>query len=457
MAVQGAATNADETVVFDLAVVGGGPAGLATVLAARAQAQHWRVVWCRGPTRAFIPAYDGNSLVHRLNVPIERMGLDADAPVDFLSWLQREHPERDVQPGQFVPRRWFGEYLAHRACHADVVERIGEVRGLASVPSLDARNASGAGSAWRVCLDNGASVLASRIALAVGLPAGLPMPHAPPHWVADPWAWWRDTADESPSLSARDTVLLVGSGLTAVDMALGLRERGFGGRIRAVSPGGWPQPHAPASPLDAGTRAALDAALDAAVDTGGRARVVLHAIRSACSTQSWRAVIDALRASTNPRWSALPLKEQRRLLRHAFIVWNTHRHRMAPDVLAALHADAALTIEPGRVRVEADGRIVKRHRGAEETLDVALALDCRGPGFRAALAGDSLLARLVRDGLLDAHPLGTGVRAPSDPNLAVIGAARFGECFETTAVPELRQQAVEVVRAWLEVECATLR
>jgi uncharacterized NAD(P)/FAD-binding protein YdhS len=81
--------------------------------------------------------------------------------------------------------------------------------------------------------------------------------------------------------------------------------------------------------------------------------------------------------------------------------------------------------------------------------DVALALDCRGPGFRAALAGDSLLARLVREGVLEAHPLGTGVRAPADASLAVVGAARFGERFETSAVPELRQQAVEVVRYFL--------
>jgi hypothetical protein len=52
----------------------------------------------------------------------------------------------------------------------------------------------------------------------------------------------------------------------------------------------------------------------------------------------------------------------------------------------------------------------------------------------------------VRDGVLEAHPLGTGVRTPADSSLAVIGAARFGERFETSAVPELRQQALEALR-----------
>ena len=88
---------------FDLAVIGGGPAGVATVLAARALQPQWRLLWCRGPEtvgRGFLPAYGGNSLVHRLNVPVERMGLDAEAPVDFFDWLRREHPGREVVPGQ---------------------------------------------------------------------------------------------------------------------------------------------------------------------------------------------------------------------------------------------------------------------------------------------------------------------------------------------------------------------
>lgn len=450
----------DGAAAFDLAVIGGGPAGVATVLAARALAPHWRVLWCRGPedaARAFLPAFGGNALVHRLNVPVERMGLDAEAPVDFFDWLRREHPARDVQPGQFVPRRWFGEYLdaCASACGAD--ERIGDVTQLARD-----------GEGWRIAVtaneDRSAAVRSMpsdarvhRVALCLGMPAGALMPAAPSHWVADPWAWWRSLDDDASTgvasaaaarwPGAGDAVLVVGSGLTAVDMVLGLRERGFTGRIRVVSPAGrWSEAHASAPPLDAEAREALGCALDDAMT----AREVVRTIRDAARHHPWRAVIDALRADTNARWSALGTDEQRRVLRHAFGHWNRHRHRMAPDVLARLQADAALSIEPGRVQV-VDGRIVRRHRGIDEPLDVSLALDCRGPGFRGALKGDSLLAHLVRDGVLHPHPLGTGVHSPREATLAVIGAARFGERFETTAVPELRQQAVEHVRAWLRV------
>ena len=429
---------------YDLAVIGSGPAGVATVLAARARMPAWRLLWCRGPeavARDVLPAFGGNSLVHRLNVPVERMGLDAEAPIDFFEWLQHAHPARDVRPGQFVPRRWFGEYLAARVEGVDAPSRFGSVRALRKDGDL-----------WRIGMGAGAldepggpSPTAHRVALCLGMPAGAPMPEAPSHWVADPWAWWRALPDGRLEVGDEDTVAVVGSGLTAVDMVLGLRERGFRGRIRVVSTNGrWSEAHEFAAPLDPEARERLDAALDDAAS----ARQLMRAIRTAARHRPWRAVIDALRADTNMRWSALAPDEQRRVLRHAFGAWNRHRHRMAPDVVETLRADRALSIEPGRVRA-AGGTLVKRHRGVDSTLDVALALDCRGPGFRAALAGDSLLARLVRDGVLIAHPLGTGVQSPGDRSLAVVGAARFGERFETSAVPELRQQAAEAVRQWV--------
>ncbi len=437
-----------EPAASDLAVIGGGPAGLATVLAARALAPSWDIQWCRGTTATFLPAYEGNDLVHRLNVPVERMGLDAQAPSDFFDWLRVCHPERLTQPGQFVPRQWFGEYMAVRAQNCGAEEHLGEIAGVMRC-----------GNAWQLNfrqLQDGSGVTearsqplrALRLALCVGMPNGLPMPGAPSHWIGDPWEWWRHLPEGELPLRPTDTVLVVGSGLTAVDMVLGLRSRGFPGLIRVVSTGGrWSHAHADASALSAEQREALDAALDEA----GSARDLLRALRRAAEQHPWRAVIDALRAQTNLRWALLPPDEQRRVLRHAFGVWNRHRHRMAPDVLASLAADAALHIEPGRIRVGADGVVLARHRGVDTRIDATLILDCRGPGFRAALAGDSLLARLVREGVLQAHPLGTGVAAPVDSSLALVGAARFGERFETSAVPELRQQASDCVRGMLSV------
>lgn len=425
---------------FDLAVVGGGPAGLATVLAAQALAPQWRVLWYRGSRPGFTPAYADLHPVHRLNVPVERMGLDAAQPVDFLDWLQTRHPERGVQPGQFVPRTWFGEYLGARQA---------ALRGL---PELDARaldlhTLTPAADHWHLIDAHGDPVSARRVALCLGLPDGQAPAHAPAHWVADPWAWWRALPEDRLPLAADARVLLVGSGLTAVDLALGLRARGFRGSIRAISTSGrWPLAHASTPPLPADAVASLDAA----ARTAGSARRLLRRLRDFAAQHPWRAVVDALRPGTNRYWTALPSVEQARLLRHAFGPWNRHRHRMAPDVLTTLEADAGLRLESGRIGVDAAGRLWRHHAGTSSRIDADLVLDCRGPGFRAALQGDTLLARLVRTGVLAAHPLGTGVGMPTSASLAVLGAARFGEAFETLAIPELRQQAVDTVRHWVD-------
>jgi len=427
---------------FDLAVVGGGPAGLATVLAAQELAPSWRVLWYRGSRSGFVPAYAGLDPVHRLNVPVERMGLDAARPVDFLEWLHARHPERGVRPGDFVPRTWFGDYLEARQA---------TLRG---PPVLDARTRDLGGLAranghWRLIEAEGGETPARRVALCLGLPGGQAPAAAPAHWVSDPWAWWRALPEGPLPLAAEDEVLLVGSGLTAVDLALGLRARGFVGSIRVVSPRGrWSMPHAPTPPLPAEALAALDAGMANA----GSARRLLRLLRDFAARHPWRAVLDALRPATNPYWAALPLAEQARLLRHGFGPWNRHRHRMAPDVLATLEADAGLRLERGRIEIDAGGRLCCRHAGTVAVVEAALVLDCRGPAFRAALQGDGLLAELVRAGVLSAHPLGTGVRTPADASLAVLGAARFGEAFETLAIPELRQQAVEAVRRWVGAE-----
>lgn len=420
--------------VFDLAIVGGGPTALACRLAIRRMRPQWRVFWLGGLRPGFAPAYAGGSPEHRLNVPVERMGLDPDAPGEFLDWLRREHPQRAVEPGQFVARHWYGEYLA------SLVATLGGAGPLAA----EARVLCKDETRWCIEDSGGGRNHALRVVLALGQPPPVPMPEAPPVWIHDPWSWWHGLGNASPGLAAGDVVLLVGSGLTAVDFALGLRARGFEGMIRVVSTSGrWSTAHAPAPPVPAEQQSLLLDLL-AAQKT---ARGLLWALRRAASIHPWQSVFDVLRPATNRLWQALPMVEQARVLRHLMGPWNRHRHRMPADVEAALAADRALTIERGRVRCRQER--IEIWRGTHcEVLRPALALDCRGPGFSRAVEGQALLARLVRSGVLQAHPLGIGVCQPPDASLALLGAARMGESFETLAIPELREQAYQAVERW---------
>jgi len=55
---------------------------------------------------------------------------------------------------------------------------------------------------------------------------------------------------------------------------------------------------------------------------------------------------------------------------------------------------------------------------------------------------------LIADGHVRINELATGLQSSLPTELALLGAVRFGELIECTAVPELRQHAAELARLW---------
>ena len=176
------------------------------------------------------------------------------------------------------------------------------------------------------------------------------------------------------------------------------------------------------------------------------------------STGDWRAAIDGLRPVTSQLWRGLSEADKRRFIAEDARSWDVHRHRMAPATSRRLDA------------VAADGRLV-RHRGTlaavradrsalHVTLDdgtilrVAAVVNCTGPV--GSIAADPLLTRLAQSGLVRPGPAGLGIDTADDgrilgtlpdtlPFLAV-GSLRRGNLWESTAMPEIREQAYDVAR-----------
>ena len=89
------------------------------------------------------------------------------------------------------------------------------------------------------------------------------------------------------------------------------------------------------------------------------------------------------------------------------------------------------------------------------SLAAARVVTCTGAGLAVAATPDPLVRGLLADGHAWADPLGLGLRATpagalldaagrSDERLWVLGPLRRGELWESTAVQELRDQAVAV-------------
>jgi uncharacterized NAD(P)/FAD-binding protein YdhS len=203
-------------------------------------------------------------------------------------------------------------------------------------------------------------------------------------------------------------------------------------------------------------------------------RSLLHLIRDQVTAASiagndWRVVVDALRPFVQEIWQSLPTKERRRFLRHARAFWEVHRHRVAPEIGRTF----AGMIESGQVQIHA-GRIAnycetedaaevtfrKRASSEKQVLRVARVINCSGPETDFRKIESPLLASLFAQGLVRQDSLSLGLDVDENGALIdingrpsrdfyVIGPARKGRLWETTAVPELRVQAADFAAHFL--------
>ena len=249
------------------------------------------------------------------------------------------------------------------------------------------------------------------------------------------------------------SVLVVGTGLTAVDVLVSLRTAGHSGSILAVSRTGLlPRPH---SQWPEPAAAPCVAPGDEAATT---VRRLLRAVRSAAeAADDWRPVVDGLRPVTIDLWRSLPLSERERFVRHLARWWEVHRHRMAPQIaelVSDLVAEGSLEVTPARVREISPGhrsvRVRMAHGGRERTLEVGAVVLCTGP--RQDPTGQPLLNQLIRAGAARPGPLELGLDVSPQGRLRDrfgrpqarlwgLGTVRRGVEWECSAVPELRQQS----------------
>ncbi|MGW2718670.1 FAD/NAD(P)-binding protein [Streptomyces sp. NPDC001492] len=433
-----------------VAVVGAGAAGTLTALqlcetATRRRTPLGLVLIDPAPEAGRGTAYATRDPRHRLNVPAGGMSCYPDDPGHFTRWLCR-HGEPSVTAADFATRYRYGAYLADTLAQAIV-----RAQGTVTVRRLRTRAESCTDTPEgrpALRLADGGHLSVDSVVLATG-PAAPSASWAPPalrtsaRFIAAPWA----TGALDGPLSDTADVLLVGTGLTAVDLALTLDRPGR--TVHSLSRSGLlPQPHAltPAGPMDAPT--GLD---DASLGRLRRA-VYGHISRSVRTHGDWRPALDSLRPHTARLWESLTPDDRAEFLAREGALWNTHRHRMAPataESVARARTARRLTVHTGAVTeaAEHDGSLLVTLSNGR-TLHVGWVIDCTGPGRRF---DDPLWRSLFTSGAAVPGPLGMGVatregrlldsEGRADRPLFTLGAPRRGELWETTAIPEIRVQA----------------
>ena len=200
----------------DLTIVGGGAAGV-LLLAHLTKTVNRPIdvaIIDRGPGPLGTgTAYRTNDPTHHMNVRASALSAWHDNPGDFTDWLGD-----DASPHDFVPRARYGAYLAEVGKHLAGGDLVRAVHVAGSAVGADPRRRRRGTSASTTDPRSAPTTSCSRPASSRRptrwAPAGVT---ASPRFIADPW---RPGALDH--IGDNDPVLIVGTGLTAVDIALTL-------------------------------------------------------------------------------------------------------------------------------------------------------------------------------------------------------------------------------------------
>ncbi len=472
-----------------VAIIGGGFSG-AMVLANLVKRAEGALIieWFEPDTCGKGVAYSTKTPIHLLNVRAEKMGAFADEPEHFYAWLQTPEgqkiltelwPGHTVESHTFVPRLVYGTYLKAIVAAA---EKQAEAKGITihhyPTTVTDAKLMDT--ETQELLL----SFVADRVKKEVQVDAAvLATGNLPPrshgfktgvigyseHYVDDVW-------NTHPShlyphrvreLSAESEIVIVGTGLTMIDIVMTLKAHGYKGTITAISRSGLlPAAHASSTPYPAwewvhSPHYAPKTAFELLVRFRKEIKTAL------AQGYHWQSVVDSLRPATQTIWKQLDIVQKRIFLTRLSTFWNVHRHRMAPEIheqINALVLAGMLKVAAGKIYYIGSDKegitVAYRKRGTNrvETLRPALVLNCTGPEYDIVASDHTLLKKLRDRELITVGLLRAGIEitasgsAKGRAELALfpIGTLMIGELLECAAVPELREQAAQVALQVLE-------
>jgi uncharacterized NAD(P)/FAD-binding protein YdhS len=423
---------------IDVAIVGFGFGGLATLahLVDRA-VRPLRVAVVASDASGHGLAYRTRNPAHLLNVPAERMGAWAHAPEDFNRWLRNSSTaERWCAslgvpipgPEDYAPRALFASYLD--SVREFAVRRAREQGVEVHWINATAGRLTRDGERWRLTAGS-AGIHARSCVLATGNEPRSVLGAVDDSGLHEgPWG----LTDRHVAAWGPGPVVLVGTGLTAIDALLSVRSLGFGGEIVAFSRSGQlPRAHRRTDDRLALSRRQADSidSLPSLLEAVHRTRQLGH---------DWRVVIDALRPHTWEIWQRFSRSDQVEVARDWSTVWSVHRHRMAPELADRISTE----IGTGQLRIDVSRQLTTTVKG----LRPAAVIDCTGPELNWSRSRQSLLRSLLRDGICTPHHTGLGVAADHRHQMAnhlyAIGSPLTGQLWESVAVPELRDQAATI-------------
>jgi uncharacterized NAD(P)/FAD-binding protein YdhS len=392
---------------------------------------------------------------HLLNIRAENMSAFEDDPSHFVNWITSNQTIDDnLDPTkplstQFVPRLCFRHYLKHLLEIVSDHDKSGEKLKFIIRPH-EVINVLLQNHQAQIVLENGENISVDKVVLATGnlAPSHFPFPVENMKCILNPWDY------KAPEQIASDEpVLIVGTGLSMIDVVLTLHHHAHRGKIYAVSRHGlMPLPHGEDEPSH--YKFKEDLSTDVRTLTKQLRLIIKNHIND---KGDWRSIMNAYREKLPETWSSSSVQDKERFLRHVLPYWNIHRHRVhhkISDLLTEKLSSQQFSLLSGRVISVKDDIATIRIRKTHEIKQIKTnwVINCMGPSLNMKSTKDKLITSLLEQGALKVDPFKLGFMTDamgalqdksgnSSSMFYALGPLRKGMVWESTAVPGIRKQS----------------
>lgn len=442
--------------MVDFLIIGSGLAGAAIAIQLLENGINPKKIVIVGPTNVgYGNAYECDHNEYRLNVRSETMWINPKNKFEFSKWakLNIKDPKAYHSAGHFYKRNDFAKfvnskldkYLKNKELlhHKNIVKRIH-------------RDEFGS---WVSCLSNNKKILSKNIILATGNPI--------PNWPClieesilkknknlyeNPWngKWIDDT-------QGREKILLIGSGLSALDCLSVLKSKGHKGHITIVSKSGkFP-------PVQANWQRRKHPKWPGSINNSLLPSKMINFFKNYLpkkkySSSEWQSSWEELRQDLNPNWDRISDKDKIKLKRKLYSIWSRLRYRASPQSIKAKDyflKKGQLTIHSGfaeKIIVNNELLTLKLLDGS--TLSSDKIINCSGKGR------DMLFDQIIKDKMgmadifnetlkIDKNFKVLPVKGKDNKGLFLIGPTLISSKGDIVAASKISLQAIDLARTLL--------
>jgi len=372
-----------------------------------------------------------------LNVPAKKMSPFQDSPDDFVDFLKENYPEIYSKngPDGYISRNIYGQFL--KKLRSDFFKLATDLK---IDYELIQKTVIDIDEGFKIYTQSAIFDVDEVVLSSSFVQSKLNYCLNDEKLISPLWSKNSTNFHQKNNFKIDDKICIIGTGLSTVDILVGLNAKNFTGKIYAISRrGNFPQPHFSQQKIIP-NQESINFIEDSDVKTG-LINISLKFRKYLRNNENYdlRHLIDSIRSKTKFLWQNFDEKNKRNFLKKLLPYWNIFRHRVPNSSLEIINK----MIENNRLEIikssvksieKSDGKfIIKTNK---KTLDCDYVVNCLG--FDYNIKNYPLIESMVKKNLLKKDLI---LAQSNNTKIHLVGGLNIGRDFEITAVPDIKIDA----------------